>query len=87
VQWKPHVGVGVDSGTYGIWSPEIASNRLDEGEHRVGKLTAHIRKTAHGDGSFPSLLGLDRKQRPVCFLVGDGLRPEVFAAGRRTSRR
>ena len=64
--WKLHTSIGVDSGRYGIWSPDRSAQILQA--------------TAEGDGGFPSLLGLDARKRPVAFLLGESLDPAVFGA-------
>jgi len=79
VRWKPHFGIGVDSGMYGVWSPTFPLDDVAAGVHTSGPLAAMIQRTAEGDCSFPSLLGIDADKKPVAFLFGEALRPEVFA--------
>lgn len=78
LRWKPGFGLGGDSGRYGIWSPGFPTDDVDTGTSTAGALAAKILQTSQGDCSFPSLLGLDAAKKPVAFLFGEGLRPEVF---------
>jgi predicted DNA-binding WGR domain protein len=80
VKWKPSMGLGVDSGRYGVWSPGYPTTSVDAGTHTAASLAAKIQQTSEGDCSFPSLLGLDAAKRPVAFLFGEAVRPEVFGA-------
>jgi hypothetical protein len=79
VQWKPGFGIGVDSGTYGVWSPGFPTEDVAPyGAATEGELAAYVLATADGDCCFPSLLGLDAAKQPVAFLFGEALRPEIF---------
>ena len=80
VKWKPSMGLGVDSGHYGVWSPGYPTDDVDDGTHTANALAAKILQTSQGDCSFPSLLGLDAAKQPVAFLFGEAVRPDVFAA-------
>lgn len=84
VQWKPSFGMGVDSGKYGVWSPGFPTDDVKPFGTRIeGALVAYILQTENGDCGFPSLLGLDAAKKPVAFLFGEGLRPDVFKLARR----
>jgi predicted DNA-binding WGR domain protein len=84
VQWKPSFGIGVDSGTYGVWSPGFPTDDVSPyGAQTEGALAAYILGTVNGDCGFPSLLGLDAAKKPVAFLFGEALRPDVFKLARK----
>jgi hypothetical protein len=84
VRWKASTGVGVDSGHYGIWSPDLAMpDDLDPGVIKAGRRAGLILSTANGDCIFPSVLGLDAKQQPVALLLGESLDPFVFGISAR----
>jgi hypothetical protein len=83
VQWKPSIGLGVDSGRYGVWSPGFPTDDTSFGLKTSGEMAAMILQTAEGDCCFPSLVGLDANKEPVAFLFGEALDPAVFKAARR----
>lgn len=84
VTWQLHAPITIKSGRYGVRSEGYgyAARKRDArtaGTKTRDEHTMHLVR-AGKVRSIATVVGLDGEGRPTCYLLGDALRPEVFAA-------